>query len=244
MTEYKLVETSKLFMRKSNVRRVAGDVTELTKSIEEKGVLEPIIVRPSKGKYEVVVGLRRFQVSKAAGLKKIPAVIREMNDDEAITMSLVENLQRKDIEAEEEYDGLTALRRLNSKFYGTQEQLAKVIGKSREHVRDVITGVETMRALKRSTGKKMEVKYHPIIEIRKKEGMAELFPYDWLIYVTAASLDRYFPFEDKKSYVLGMKHLPHLEALLKDLIEGKPPHKTPSIAQASNSSKDIPLGNQ
>lgn len=159
--QYKLLETKKLFIGKSNIRHAAGDVTELTKSIESKGVLEPLVARPSKGKFEVILGLRRLSAAKAAGLKQVPVVIRDMSDDEAIASSLVENIQRKDIEAEEEYDALQALRRLNPKLYGTDDQLAKAVGKSRQHIGDVKTAVETLRALRKETKTRMEVKYQP-----------------------------------------------------------------------------------
>ncbi len=170
--QYRLVEIRKLFAGKTNVRRAAGDVTELTKSIESKGLLEPLVVRPSKGKYEVVVGLRRFTASKAAGLRQIPAIIREMNDDEAIAASLIENIQRQDIEAEEEYDALMAMKRLNPKLYGKDEQLAKVVGKSKQHVSDVITAVQTVRAIRKQTKTKIQVRYQPEqAERRKGESM-------------------------------------------------------------------------
>jgi ParB/RepB/Spo0J family partition protein len=159
--QYKLIETRRLFTGKLNVRRAAGDVTELTKSIESQGLLEPLVVRPSKGKYEVVVGLRRFTASKAAGLRQVPVIIREMNDEEAIASSLIENIQRQDIDAEEEYDALMALQRLNPKLYGKDEQLAKVVGKSRQHIGDVITAVKTLRAIRKETKTKVQVKYQP-----------------------------------------------------------------------------------
>ena len=159
--QYKLLPPSRLFVGKVNVRRAAGDITELTKSIEAKGLLEPIVVRPMKGKYEVVVGLRRFNASKAAGLRQIPVLIREMSDDEAIVASIIENIQRKDIEAEEEYDGLMALKRLNPNLYGTQEKLAKAIVRSEQHVSDVITGVQTIRSIRKESRKKVFVKYRP-----------------------------------------------------------------------------------
>jgi len=166
--QYKVLEIGKLFVGKTNVRRAAGDITELTKSIEAKGVLQPILVRPARGKYEVVVGLRRYNASKAAGLKRVPAIVREMEDDEAIAASLVENVQRKDIEAEEEYDGLTALKRLNPKLYGTEEQLAKAINSSKSHVSDVMTAVQTVRSIRQHSRKEIRVRYQPTEEERKK----------------------------------------------------------------------------
>src|SRR6266568_638464 len=91
------LEVSRLFVGESNVRRDAGDITELTASIKEKGVLHPIVVRPVAKKFEVIVGSRRFAVAKKLGLKKIPAIVRPLKDAEALIESLIEaiNAARK-----------------------------------------------------------------------------------------------------------------------------------------------------
>ena len=119
------VEISKLFIGKVNVRKSPGDVGDLVDSIREKGVLEPVLARPIGGRYELVVGSRRFEAAKIAGLKRVPAIVRPMTDEEAIIVSLVENIQRRDIEPEEEYDAIVALKRANPKAYGSSEQIAK-----------------------------------------------------------------------------------------------------------------------
>src|SRR4051794_19972536 len=72
---------------------------ELAASIRERGVMEPIIVRPKDGRYEIVAGERRYRASKLAGLAEIPAVVRELSDDEAMADSLLENFQREDLTA-------------------------------------------------------------------------------------------------------------------------------------------------
>jgi len=167
------VEISRVFVGKSNVRRRPGDVADLTRSIEEKGVLEPVLVRPVGYRYELVVGSRRLEAAKAAGLKRIPAVVRRMSDDEAIILSLIENVQRRDLEPEEEYDGLMNLRKLNPKFYGTPDQLAKAIGKSRRYVEDHINAVETVRGLRRETRSEVTVRGAPTLEERR-EGVLPL----------------------------------------------------------------------
>jgi ParB/RepB/Spo0J family partition protein len=167
------IETSRVFVGKLNVRKRPGDVIDLTRSIQEKGVLEPVLVRPVGYRYELVIGSRRLEAAKAAGLKKLPAVVRKMSDEEAIIVSLIENIQRRDLEPEEEYDGLMMLRRLNPKFYGTSEQLAKAIGKSRRYVEDHINAVETVRGLRRETRAEVTVKSAPTSEERK-EGVLPL----------------------------------------------------------------------
>lgn len=162
------VELSKLFVGKTNVRKSPGDVKDLAESIREKGVLEPVLARPVGTKYELIVGSRRFAAAKEAGLKKIPAVIREMDDEEAIVVSLVENIQRREIEPEEEYDGLMALRRLNPKSYGSAEQMAKALGKSRRYVEDRINAVEVVRTLRKEVKADIEVKQAPKPQERRE----------------------------------------------------------------------------
>jgi ParB family chromosome partitioning protein len=70
---------------------------ELAASIRERGVMEPIVLRPKDGRYEIVAGERRFRASKIAGLTEIPAVIREMSDEDALAEALLENFQREDL---------------------------------------------------------------------------------------------------------------------------------------------------
>jgi ParB/RepB/Spo0J family partition protein len=162
------VDLSKLFVGKANVRKNPGDVRELTESIREKGVLEPVLARPVGTRYELIIGSRRFAAAKEAGLKKIPAVVRDMSDEEAIVVSLVENVQRRDIEPEEEYDALMELRRLNPKSYGSAEQLAKVLGKSRKYVEDRINAVEVVRSLRKEAKADIEVKQAPRPDERRE----------------------------------------------------------------------------
>ena len=162
------VELSKLFVGKANVRKNAGDVRELKESIIEMGVLEPVLARPVGTKYELIIGSRRFAAAKEAGLKRIPAVVREMSDEEAIVVSLVENIQRRDIEPEEEYDALMELRRLNPKSYGSAEQLARALGKSRKYVEDRINAVEVVRSLRKEAKADIEVRQAPRLEERRE----------------------------------------------------------------------------
>ena len=164
------VELTKLFVGKTNVRKNPGDVGDLVDSIKEKGVLEPVLARPVGGRYELVVGSRRFEAAKIAGLKRVPAVVRPMTDEEAVIVSLVENIQRRDIEPEEEYDAITALMKINPRAYGTVEQLAKAIGKSRRYVDDRINAVEAVRSIRKESGSGISVKQAPL-QAERKEGV-------------------------------------------------------------------------
>lgn len=162
------VELSKLFVGKTNVRKSPGDVGDLVDSVREKGILEPVLVRPVGGRYELVVGSRRFEAAKVAGLKKIPAIVRPMTDEDAIIVSLVENIQRRDIEPEEEYDAIVALRKANSRAYGSSEQLAKALGKSRRYVDDRINAVEAVRNIRRDSKSDITVKQSPLPKERQE----------------------------------------------------------------------------
>ena len=102
---------------------------ELAASIREQGVISPIVVRPTDGgMFEIVAGERRFRASGRAGRKTIPAIVRTLEDKDALAMALIENMQRSDLNAMEEAQGV---RRLIDEFGYTHEQAAKAIGKSR-----------------------------------------------------------------------------------------------------------------
>ena len=162
------IEVPKLFVGKTNVRKSPGDVGDLVDSVKEKGILEPVLVRPIGGRYELVVGSRRFEAAKVAGLKKIPAIVRPMTDEEAIIVSLVENIQRRDIEPEEEYDAITALKKVNPRAYGSPEQLAKALGKSRRYVEDRINAVEAVRMIRKETKADIAVRQAPLPKDRRE----------------------------------------------------------------------------
>ena len=99
---------------------------ELAASMREHGVLEPVIVRPKGKDYELVVGERRWRAAQLAGLKVIPAIVRELEDREALELALVENLQREDLNPMEEAE---AFRRLADEFGLTQEEIAARVGR-------------------------------------------------------------------------------------------------------------------
>ncbi|UII55957.1 ParB/RepB/Spo0J family partition protein [Cytobacillus spongiae] len=106
-------------------------IDELKQSIEEHGILQPLIVRKSIKGYEIVVGERRFRAAKAANLKQIPVVVRELNEQQMMELAVLENLQREDLSPIEEG---AAYQLLMDKLKITQEVLAKRLGKSRPHI--------------------------------------------------------------------------------------------------------------
>jgi ParB family chromosome partitioning protein len=110
----------------------------LAESIGEKGVLQPILVRPHPeiaGEYEIIAGERRWQASQKAQLHDVPVIIKEMDDRDAAEIALVENLQRQDLSPLEEAEGYN---RLMAEFSHTQEALSKALGKSRSHVANMM----------------------------------------------------------------------------------------------------------
>jgi ParB family chromosome partitioning protein len=113
------------------------ELQELAYSIKLNGVLQPIILRTSgdEGDYEIIAGERRFRAAKLAGLKEIPAVIKKINNHEALELALIENIQREDLSLLEEADGY---QRLMNEFAYTHEQIAQKIGKSRSHVNNIL----------------------------------------------------------------------------------------------------------
>ncbi len=112
-------------------RQVMGDLSELMASISEKGVIEPLIVRQRGTRYQIVAGERRYQASVRVGLREVPVVIREVDDNEIIEVALVENIQRKDLSPFEEAE---ALQSLADRCGYTHEDMARRLGKSRTSV--------------------------------------------------------------------------------------------------------------
>jgi ParB family chromosome partitioning protein len=111
-------------------------LSELASSISQQGVMQPIVVRKvAKDKYEIIAGERRWRATQKAGLATIPAIIRELTDEAAIAMALIENIQREDLNAIEES---RALLRLQDEFGLTQQQVADAVGKSRSAVTNLM----------------------------------------------------------------------------------------------------------
>ena len=103
----------------------------LSDSIREKGVLQPLLVRKKGERYEIIAGERRWRAARMAGLEKVPAIVKELSDQETLEIALIENLQRENLSAIEEAEGLN---RLMQDYDYTQDTLGKVIGKSRSYV--------------------------------------------------------------------------------------------------------------
>ncbi len=112
-----------------------GKLNDLKASIKEKGVLQPILVRKREGRYEVVAGERRLKAAQALELEKVPVIIKEVTDQEAFVISLVENIQREELNPIEEAE---AYRKLIEEFSYTQEDVARSVGKDRSTVSNLL----------------------------------------------------------------------------------------------------------
>ena len=115
-----------------------NSINELAESIKSKGLVQPILVRPShtnQGEYEIIAGERRWRAAQVAQLHKIPAVIRNLNDAESLEIAIIENVQRSDLSPIEEAAGY---KKLMENYNHTQEQLSEVVGKSRSHIANII----------------------------------------------------------------------------------------------------------
>ena len=117
-------------------RRQMGDLRDLVASIKEKGVLEPILVRRDGPRYRIIAGERRYRASREAGLSLIPCIEIDVDDKGTLEISLIENLQRRDLTAIEEAQGI---KQLCDKFLYTHEEVARRLGKSRSAITEILS---------------------------------------------------------------------------------------------------------
>jgi ParB family chromosome partitioning protein len=118
----------------------AESLTELAESIKAQGVMQPVLVRPlAAGRYEIVAGERRWRAARLAGLSSVPALVREIPDQEALAAALVENIQREDLNSIEE---ATGIQRLAQEFGMTHQGIAEILGRSRAAVTNLLRLLE------------------------------------------------------------------------------------------------------
>ena len=134
------ISISKLRPSPIQPRRIFDKVSiaELAESIKSKGLVQPILVRPSPsnpGEYEIIAGERRWRAAQVAQLHELPAVVRELDDTESLEIAIIENVQRADLSPIEEASGY---KKLMNNHGHTQEVLSEVVGKSRSHVANIV----------------------------------------------------------------------------------------------------------
>jgi ParB family chromosome partitioning protein len=168
-------------------------LAELAASIRTSGVLQPIVVRPRGDGYEILVGERRWRAARQAGLDRVPAIVREATDAEAIQLALVENLLREDLNPLEEAD---AYQRLMAELGWTQEELARRIGKDRASIANVLrlrrlpsVIQEDLRAGRLTMGHARALLGLPSAEAQLK-ARDEILAQDWSVRVTEAGIRR------------------------------------------------------
>jgi ParB family chromosome partitioning protein len=134
----RMIAIDKIDPNPEQPRTEIGDLTELTSSISEKGVLEPLLVKPSRltGRWMIIAGERRWRAATAAGLTEVPCIEMEIDEKTVAEIALIENMQRKDLTIWEEADGLLSL---CERFGYTHEEVARKVGKSRTTVTEVIS---------------------------------------------------------------------------------------------------------
>lgn len=161
-----------------NPRRkfIEEDLAELTASVKEKGVLQPILVRSVPGKsdlYEIIAGERRWRAAQKAGLRDVPVLQLEIDDREALEIAIVENVQRADLNALEEAAGYESL---IEEFKYTQNDLARVVGKSRSHVANTLRLQKLPASVKKylAEGKLTAGHARALLAHEDPEGLAKL----------------------------------------------------------------------
>lgn len=134
----RMIALEKLDPNPEQPRVEIGDLTELTGSIREKGVLEPLLVKPAdvSGRWMIIAGERRWRAAREAGLREVPCIEMDVDDRAVAEIALIENLQRKDLTPWEEADGLAAL---CERFGYTHAEVARKVGKSRSTVTEVMS---------------------------------------------------------------------------------------------------------
>ena len=200
-------------------------LVELAKSIKEHGVFQPIIIKKSIKGYEIIAGERRVRASKMAGLDKVPAIIRNLNDEQMMEIALLENLQRENLSAIEE---AKAYKSLIDNLHLTQEQLSEKVGKSRSHVTNIL-------GLLRLPEEVQDMVVNKKISMGHARVLSKLESDDKIIEMARDIAENKIPVrevetksqESEKKVKINRKRIPsrsefaHLEEVLKDRLDTK-----------------------
>ena len=149
----RMIPVDKIRPNPDQPRKVLGDLRELSDSIKEKGVLEPLLVRfvPREDSYYIISGERRYHAARAAGLRELPCIEKIADDAETLELALIENVQRKDLTPFEEAEGL---HRLAAQFDYTHDDIARKIGKARSSVTETLSLRNIPEALRKRCAEK------------------------------------------------------------------------------------------
>ncbi len=168
----RMISINKIDPSPHQARTELGNIQELMASIKEKGILQPIIVREKNDRYEIIAGERRCIAAKNVGLKDVPCIEMNVEDNEAMELALIENLQRKDLSVFEEADGLNAL----AEMYGySHKQISEKIGKARSTITEIISISKIPKEIRDLCGEFSIKSRGTIIEIAKQENKDNMY---------------------------------------------------------------------
>lgn len=167
----RIIPIEKIDPNPRQARSELGNIEELMESIRAKGILEPILVRAKGDRFEIIAGERRYIASKNLGLKELPCIEMDVEEQEAMEISLIENLQRKDLDIFEEADGLKALMTM----YGySHQEIAEKIGKARSTITEIISVSRIPINLREKLKRAGITSRSTIIEIAKIENESDM----------------------------------------------------------------------
>ncbi len=195
-----LINIEKLKPSKLNVRINLGDLNSLSQSIKLNGIIEPLVVRKIDGEYEIIAGRRRYEAAKIAGLKKLPCVVTNVSNDEAVILSAVENVQRNNLTEEEIAEAFLKVRRIDPEKW-TYERFAERIGVSRTYLHDIITAYEAFKILRKKNLAK-SFKANPSEEERNDR----VLPISYLkeLGYTVKSIEDKIPEEEREKKIIEL----------------------------------------
>ena len=185
-----------LLIGKTNVRKSTGDVDELADSIKQVGILEPLIVRPIGKKFEVVAGTRRLAAARRIKLKMVPCIVKEMDDDTAMIVSLAENIQRGDLDDEEIVESYLTLQARDSKKW-TQGEFARRLGKSGTWLSSSIAAYEALQKL-RESGLDVSMKTNPEPDERENGAISIAHLHEVEKTIRSPEVHKAYPSEDER----------------------------------------------
>jgi ParB family chromosome partitioning protein len=183
----RMIPISKIHPNPDQPRKALGDLSELSQSIREKGVLEPLLVRymPREDAYYIISGERRYHASQAAGLAEVPCIEKIADDAETLELALIENLQRKDLTAFEEADGLY---RLAEQFDYTHDDIAKKIGRARSSVTETLSIRNIPGAIRKTCLEKGIVSKSLLLQVARQPNEKKM--HDMVMQIAHSGLTR------------------------------------------------------
>jgi ParB family transcriptional regulator, chromosome partitioning protein len=183
----RMIPISKIHPNPDQPRKALGDLSELSQSIREKGVLEPLLVRymPREDAYYIISGERRYHASQAAGLAEVPCIEKIADDAETLELALIENLQRKDLTAFEEADGLY---RLAEQFDYTHDDIAKKIGRARSSVTETLSIRNIPGSIRKTCVEKGIVSKSLLLQVARQPNEKKM--HDMVVQIAHSGLTR------------------------------------------------------